>query len=1139
MTLAERLDPHFAAPTKARGEVYFRAGRVTLTQRSPAEVRATVRGAEPYGVRLRRDQTTLSLSCSCPHYYDGHACKHLWATVLEVLDDPSLGSWREADGLRVRLGTRELDDPPGAPGASLLQDLGAEATTAGAEREAEVWPAIGPDLVAAGRGRRAGDGRAEIEQPARPMGAVVRGPWAGATGTPSRPAQKWEQALDRIARRSTTFAYEGERQAGAFAATATILYVIEPAWVDQRGGVVVELSRRDRTKSGAWGRPKPLRLVRSTIEQLPDEADRLILATLAGAASAFSGEYLDDYRQLHHRLTLPPGLSATLVQAMSETGRLVLRTRGGHQPVAWNTGEPWRFHLTVRVGEDARQPDYRVEGWLRRGEERVAVGEPALVAAGLVVVDGVAAALDDGGGWSWVAELREHGPMNVPGAQADRLLQSLFGLPELPRVELPETLGVQEVDQRPVPCLQLTSAREQYSRVSGLLSYDYRGLRVPADSPAVAVFDERHRRLMRRDADAEREALTRLQQLGFRRRWRFATDTSSHEIDAARVPRAVRDLVSEGWQVEAEGRLYRPSGRSRLAVRSGIDWFDLHGDVEFGDQSASLPELLKALSRGESIVRLGDGSFGVLPEEWLRQVAGIAGFAEMVDGGVRFRPTQVGLLDALLAAHPAPDVDAGFARAREALQRFSRIEPADPPASFAGALRGYQREGLGWLEFLRAFGFGGCLADDMGLGKTVMVLALLESHRGEVDRPSLVVAPRSVVFNWVREAERFTPGLRVAEYTGAGREAMLDRLGEVDLLVTSYGTLRRDAPRLREVGFTWVVLDEAQAIKNASTASAKAARLLQARHRLALSGTPVENHLGELWSLFEFLNPGMLGSRGLLPRAGKAGDGSDLQFLARALRPFVLRRTKQQVASDLPERQEETLWCELDARERRLYDELRAHYRATLLGRIERGGLARNKLRVLEALLRLRQAACHPGLLDPARAGETSTKLETLLPQLEEVREEGHKAIVFSQFTSLLAIVRRHLDAAGVTYEYLDGRTRDREARVRRFQEDDQCRLFLISLKAGGLGLNLTAAEYVFLLDPWWNPAAEAQAIDRAHRIGQTRPVFAYRLIARDTVEERILELQRQKRQLAEALITADESIIAGLTREELELLLG
>jgi SNF2 family DNA or RNA helicase len=405
-----------------------------------------------------------------------------------------------------------------------------------------------------------------------------------------------------------------------------------------------------------------------------------------------------------------------------------------------------------------------------------------------------------------------------------------------------------------------------------------------------------------------------------------------------------------------------------------------------------------------------------------------------------------------------------------------------------------------------------------------------------------VVAPKSVVFNWLREAERFTPGLRVADYTGGDRGVIHQRLDAIDLLITSYGTLRQDAVRLKDVDFEYVILDEAQAIKNPSTVSAKAARLLRGRHRLALSGTPIENHVGELWSIFEFLNPGMLGSgaifrRGAVMRAEGADD--QLRLLGGAVRPFILRRTKSQVASDLPARQEETLWCELSAGERRLYDQLRVHYRAVLLGRVQKGGLGRAKLQVLEALLRLRQAACHPGLLDAAKAEDGSAKFEVLTGQLAEVLEEGHKAIVFSQFTSLLALLRKRLDHERVSYEYLDGKTRDREALVERFQRDERSRLFLISLKAGGLGLNLTAADYVFLLDPWWNPAAEAQAIDRAHRIGQTRPVFAYRLIARDTVEERILELQQQKRHLADAIITEDNSVIANLTREELERLLG
>jgi SNF2 family DNA or RNA helicase len=398
------------------------------------------------------------------------------------------------------------------------------------------------------------------------------------------------------------------------------------------------------------------------------------------------------------------------------------------------------------------------------------------------------------------------------------------------------------------------------------------------------------------------------------------------------------------------------------------------------------------------------------------------------------------------------------------------------------------------------------------------------------------------VFNWRQEAARFTPTLRVLDHTGAGRLRAGEHFDDYDLVLTTYGTLRRDAPFLKDIRFDYVILDEAQAIKNATTESSKATRLLRGDHRLALSGTPIQNHLGELWSLFEFLNPGMLGAASAFGADGSAARSLEpdaVAVVARGLRPFMLRRTKEQVAQDLPAKTEQTLHCELDPAQRKLYDELRDHYRAALLDRVGRDGLGRSKIQVLEALLRLRQAACHPGLLDRARLGESSAKLDALLPRLAEVREGGHKALVFSQFTSFLAIVRAELDRAGIPYEYLDGRTRDRAARVERFQTDPDCLLFLVSLKAGGLGLNLTAAEYVFLLDPWWNPAVEAQAIDRTHRIGQTRPVFAYRLIARDTVEEKVLELQETKRALADSIISADESLIRTLTREDLELLLS
>jgi SNF2 family DNA or RNA helicase len=615
------------------------------------------------------------------------------------------------------------------------------------------------------------------------------------------------------------------------------------------------------------------------------------------------------------------------------------------------------------------------------------------------------------------------------------------------------------------------------------------------------------------------------------------------------VPALVHALVGEGWRVEAEGVRYRPIAAPRLHIKSGIDWFEIEAADRGDDGAVDLPELVKAIAAGRRTVTLGDGTIGMLPEEWLAKVAPLLSITDVDGGTIRFKTSQVALMDALLAEQPEVDWDEGFARARAQLLRFEGVHPEDAAPTFHGELREYQRESLGWMRFLRDFGFGGCLADDMGLGKTVMVLAMLEARRVETARghkPSLIVLPRSLLFNWMSEAVRFAPELRVLDFAHADRHNAAHAIPASDMVLTTYGTLRRDVTVLKDHRFDYVVLDEAQAIKNAGTATAKAVRLLQADHRLALTGTPVENHLGELYSLFDFLNPGLLGHQ----KSRRPKEDQQLATLARGLRPFILRRTKEQVAPELPPRTEETLYCELEGGQRKIYLELRDHYRRVLLKRIDRDGIAKSKIQILEALLRLRQAACHVGLLpghEPERAlerpdetnGLASAKFDLLLPRLEELREEGRKALVFSQFTSLLSLLRRELDANSTTYEYLDGATRDRGERVERFQQDPGCQLFLISLKAGGTGLNLTAAEYVFLLDPWWNPAVEMQAIDRTHRIGQTKPVFAYRLVAKETVEERILELQAQKRALADAILDESGGGLRGLQREDVEQLLS
>jgi len=700
-------------------------------------------------------------------------------------------------------------------------------------------------------------------------------------------------------------------------------------------------------------------------------------------------------------------------------------------------------------------------------------------------------------------------------------------------------------------------------------------------------------KLIRRDRSFERHALLWLLTIGLRQ---SPGDGQVLTMTTKQMGGIVAQLLARGWQVRADERMIRQSGPPRLSVTSGMDWFELRGTVRFqtdnGNYEIGLPQLLAAARSGRTMIDLGDGTQGLLPQEWLEEHGLLTAIGALEDDHLRFKGSQAALLDTLLRRQELVSVDDRFEAAREQLKKFDGIKPVTPLGSFNGSLRPYQEEALGWFNFLRWFGMGGILADDMGLGKTVQVLAMLDtaySANGSPEqqtvtdgqakrRPTLIVAPRSVVFNWVDESERFAPNLRVQVYSGADREVLREAFSDHEIIITSYGLMRRDIAELQHHAFEYVVLDEAQAIKNPSSQSAKAARLLNANYRLALTGTPVENHLGDLWSIFEFLNPGMLGSSTRFANLVRGSNGSngngeskeesakgklsvttgssaaipvrDVEApkqaqvavqVASALRPFILRRTKTQVLTDLPAKTEQTIVCEMEPAQRQLYDELRQYYRGALLNRAGTSGtgLGGSAIMVLEALLRLRQAACHPGLIDQKRAGEPSAKLEALTDSLVELIEEGHKALVFSQFVEMLSLVRTRLDDLGIKYEYLDGQTRDRKRRVDHFQSDPDCSVFLISLKAGGLGLNLTAAEYVFILDPWWNPAVEQQAIDRTHRIGQTQPVFAYRLICSDTVEQRIAQLQSKKRKLADAIVGGENNLLANLTREELEELLS
>ena len=1077
-----------------KGQKYFRSGRVRLNKGSADHVEATVHGTDAYEVEIYLDvpMETVVAGCTCPYYDEFNICKHIWATLLAA---ESRGHLKEVAHMQSPSIETELEHESDDEGEDESHDA---------------------DFTYAQNRYR----RSTPQQKAPPIAP-------------------WKQRISQL--RIGTPRLNSDRPEGA----RQIVYIADAAGSLSSGELVIQAAACRLKKDGQWGKPA---LQETSIRQISklESCDQKLLALLHGSRDYYGMNNLDGVRSIYR---IAAGAQDVLIPLLCETGRFFLKTANPDDPLLplkWDAGTPWRFRIEMQRNDD--NVAYTLKGILCRDEAQISLATPVLLVPGLVFFQDAVARSDDGDAFQWIQMLRKSGDLQIPIDHKREFLDEIAQFSVLPPIDLPPELSIENRALRNPPELKIRPLSDSWraqQRLAVSVTFDYDGVKIDQKNGAAVIHDPNRDLLFRRDKAAELAHLNRLAELGFQPTayWQ----EHPWELAASRLSAAVLSLVSEAWRVDAEGKLYRRPTGFQMKVASGVDWFELHGHAEFEGRTVDMPQLLKAIARGDRSVRLDDGTYGLVPEEWLKRYHLLASLGKSVDGQARFERHQAGFLDALLAEQPDVTFDEGFARVRQEMATFAGIQDTDAAESFHGSLRNYQKEGLGWLHFLRRFKFGGCLADDMGLGKTVQILALLDS----LDRscPCLVVAPRSLIFNWKQEAERFTPRLRVLDYTGSERANYWAEIQNYNIILTTYGTLRRDAARLKDIRFDTVVLDEAQAIKNASTESAKAVRLLKSDHRIALTGTPVENRIGDLWSLFEFLNPGLLGTASVFRTqvSRKNGTSADpgatpiensLHILSKALRPFLLRRTKEQVARELPAKTEQTIYCELESEQRRLYNELRTHYRDALLGRIDKVGIGKSRMQILEALLRLRQAACHPGLLDEKRNDESSAKLDALIPQIQELIDERHKTLVFSQFTSFLAILRKRLDKEGIIYEYLDGRTRDREARVRRFQEDQQCPLFLISLKAGGLGLNLTAADYVFLLDPWWNPAIEAQAIDRTHRIGQTRNVFAYRLIARDTIEEKILELQKTKRELADAIITEDNSIIAGLNRESLELLL-
>lgn len=580
-----------------------------------------------------------------------------------------------------------------------------------------------------------------------------------------------------------------------------------------------------------------------------------------------------------------------------------------------------------------------------------------------------------------------------------------------------------------------------------------------------------------------------------------------------------------------------------LSIGSGVDWFDIKGEVKFGEQTATLRDVRKALIKKEHFIALSDGKLGVLPEQWVKKYETIFKIGRLEDDGLKLSKIHFSLVDDLYEQIDDVEVQAELQHKKEALQKFTKIKTTKVPKTVKASLRPYQKEGLNWLNFLAEFKWGGILADDMGLGKTLQILTFLQAQKdAHGSQPNLVILPTSLILNWEEEVKKFCKNLTTFKFHGSNRDREdSQQFNKYDIILTSYTTMTLDIELLSQITFRYIILDESQAIKNPTTKRYKASRLLKANNRIALTGTPIENNTFDLYAQMNFLNPGILGSMEFFKKEfanpiDKQADDKVVNELKKIIYPFVLRRTKKMVATDLPDKIETTLYCDMESNQRHVYEAFRETYKSKILDRIDTEGMAKAGMYILEGLTKLRQICDSPALLkDSADYGDASIKLKELMKHITE-KTGNHKILIFSQFLGMLGMIKTNLSKIGIDYEYLDGSIapKKRQKSVKRFQENEGCRVFLISLKAGGVGLNLTAADYVYLVDPWWNPAAEQQAIDRTHRIGQTQKVFAYKMICTNTIEEKILQLQEKKKSLATDIISTEKSFIKKLKRADI-----
>ena len=1127
-TLRSAIRVYFDAATISKGQAYFRKGRVQSCTAYPKGkdwlVEALVHGSapEPYEVTARimhgDGDVVIEADCSCPLECD---CKHVTAALLKLADTPQQLAAEELFAMPEQNGYRAHNAPNAVP-----------------------FP------------------RSEVPRPGlSPQWAL----WLKSVAPPS--GSKPETGLAP--------SHEDEQE--------RLLYILRL----QGERLKVELSVVQRLQNGAYGQPQnyhfsnllhastPGRFVRPLDLQL---ARRLVLAQRS-------------FNTYEVFLENEAGVEA--LKEILATDRCHFGGSGKKHPV-----------LALGPARLAR-PCWRMDAHGKQSPHFEVEGPVTQILPGLAppwYVDeasGTCGPLETGmsnelaGAWLSAPSITAGESAAISDAWATRA----------PIASLPVPQKVEVVDSpraKPIPRLRLYSAPVQQCRYEiygyarskheqerilsfARLEFNYGGVLVRSGHPGETLeqFAEGRLHRLRRKIPAENKFLRRMYHMGFEpvQDWLYGREvekfagefTQQEESWIDFMAEDVPALRAEGWEIEVDDtfqhRIATPESwyTDALPDQQGHDWFGVELGVTLdGEKVNLLPILLDLLQNNQGLLRseelaampddaavpvpLPDGRKLLFPAIRARQMLGV--LLELLNPNALNASGQL-RLPKLRAAELAGEAEWRWMGVTELhdlctrLKNFGGVKSIEPPVSLRATLRPYQREGLNWLQFLREYEIAGVLADDMGLGKTVQAIAhlLVEKESRRMDRPSLIVAPTSLMTNWRQETERFAPDLRVLVLHGLDRKRDFSRIREHDLVVTSYPLLPRDQAALLEHEFHCVILDEAQFIKNPKTIYAQVACALKARHRLCLTGTPMENHLGELWSLFHFLLPGFLGDESrfnsIFRRPIEKGSSDDRRkLLARRVAPFVLRRKKEEVVKELPPKTEIVQNVELGGAQRDLYESVRLAMHQRVKAEIDKKGISRAHIIILDALLKLRQICCHPQLLrlPSAQKIQESAKLQLLLDLLPEMIEEGRRVLLFSQFTSMLAIIEQAVTRLKIPYVQLTGQTRDRATPVQEFQSG-KVPLFLISLKAGGTGLNLTAADTVIHYDPWWNPAVENQATDRAHRIGQDKKVFVYKLMTIGTVEEKILAMQVRKRELVEGLLNEQPQHNLKITADDLDVL--